>query len=98
MSWLSSALRCACLPEPRMGLLTDMYENSLLRTREAKARVPEAALLAAAADAGPVVPLRLGQTGFDVIAELKLRSPSLGDLSARTVAPVERLQAYAAGG
>jgi hypothetical protein len=33
--------------------------------------------------------------GFDLIAELKLRSPSLGDLSAATLDPVRRLEAYA---
>jgi len=33
-----------------------------------------------------------------VIAELKLRSPSLGDLSAATLDPVRRLEAYAEGG
>jgi indole-3-glycerol phosphate synthase len=81
-----------------MGLLTDMRHDSLLRTQAAKARWPEAALTAAAAAAAPAPPLQLQPSGFDVIAELKLRSPSLGDLSARTVDPVERLQAYAAGG
>jgi indole-3-glycerol phosphate synthase len=42
--------------------------------------------------------LALAARGFDVIAELKLRSPALGDLSARTLDPVARLRAYAQGG
>jgi hypothetical protein len=42
--------------------------------------------------------LRLAHRGFDLVAELKLRSPSLGDLSATTVEPARRLAAYAEGG
>lgn len=42
--------------------------------------------------------LRLPDDGFDLIAELKLRSPSLGDLSTQTLDPVARLAGYAAGG
>jgi indole-3-glycerol phosphate synthase len=81
-----------------MGLLSDMHASSLARVEAARASLPESALLAAAV-AAPVPPaLRLAPTGFDVIAELKLRSPSLGDLSAETIDPVRRLEAYAAGG
>ena len=35
--------------------------------------------------------------GFDLIAELKLRSPALGDLSARTVDPLRACATYAQG-
>jgi indole-3-glycerol phosphate synthase len=42
--------------------------------------------------------LRLGRHGFDVIAELNLRSPSHGDQSAATVDTVRRLEGYAEGG
>ncbi len=81
-----------------MGLLSDMLHSSLHRVEAARERVPEAALRAAVL-ASPAPPsLRLAHHGFDVIAELKLRSPSLGDLSAATVDPVRRLEAYAEGG
>jgi indole-3-glycerol phosphate synthase len=81
-----------------MGLLTDMYQSSLRRAAEARERVPEGALRAAIG-ASPVPPaLVLEPRGFDVIAELKLRSPSMGDLSAATADPSARLEAYARGG
>ena len=81
-----------------MGLLSDMLHTSLRRVAEARERVPEAALRAAVLGTPQPPPLRLDRDGFDIIAELKLRSPSLGDLSAATVDPVRRLEAYAEGG
>jgi indole-3-glycerol phosphate synthase len=81
-----------------MGLLSEMHAASLERVAAARDRVPEAALLAAVRSMPPPPPLRLAPAGFDVVAELKLRSPSLGDLSAETLDPVQRLEAYAAGG
>jgi indole-3-glycerol phosphate synthase len=81
-----------------MGLLSDMLDTSLRRVAEARERVPEAALRAAILGSPPPPALRLDRHGFDIIAELKLRSPSLGDLSAATVDPVRRLEAYAEGG
>jgi indole-3-glycerol phosphate synthase len=81
-----------------MGLLSDMLDTSLRRVAEARERVPEAALRAAVLGTPQPPPLRLDRPGFDIIAELKLRSPSLGDLSAATVDPVRRLEAYAEGG
>jgi len=81
-----------------MGLLADMRRSSQLRLQAAQARMPELALHAAAVRVSPGPKLHLQPAGFDVIAELKLRSPSLGDLSERTVDPVARLQSYAAGG
>jgi indole-3-glycerol phosphate synthase len=81
-----------------VGLLTDMHRSSLQRVAEARERVPEAALRAAVLGTSVPPPLRLGPSGFDLIAELKLRSPSLGDLSAATLDPVRRLEAYAEGG
>jgi indole-3-glycerol phosphate synthase len=81
-----------------MGLLSDMVRSSIRRVAETRERVPEAGLRAAAL-AAPVPPrLRLGREGFDLIAELKLRSPSMGDLSASTLDPLKRLEAYAEGG
>ena len=81
-----------------MGLLSDMHASSLARVAAARARLPESSLRATALATLSPPPLRLGPAGFDVIAELKLRSPSLGDLSAATLDPVARLAAYAAGG
>ena len=75
-----------------------MVRSSIRRVAEARERVPEAALRAAAL--GTAVPprLKLEREGFDLIAELKLRSPSMGDLSASTIDPMQRLEAYAEGG
>jgi indole-3-glycerol phosphate synthase len=81
-----------------MGLLSDMAVSSAQRSREAQARVGEAALRAHCAGLPRPPALRLAATGFDLIAELKLRSPSLGDLSARTLDPLARLEGYARGG
>lgn len=81
-----------------MGLLTEMRAASLERAATARERVPEAALRAALLATSPPLPLRLSPEGFDVIAELKLRSPSSGDLSGTTRDLVRRLEAYAAGG
>ena len=81
-----------------MGLLSDMAASSAERVHAAR-RVADDAQLQALADAAPKPPaLVLAPQGFDVIAELKLRSPSLGNLSAHTLDPVARLRAYAQGG
>ena len=81
-----------------MGLLTDMQRSSEGRTREARSRLPEARLRTLAASAPPPLRLPAARRGFDLIAELKLRSPSMGDLSARTGDPLQRLEEYARGG
>jgi len=81
-----------------MGLLADMHHSSLQRVAAARERVPEAALRAAVLGTQAPPRLRLARIGFDIIAEMKLRSPSLGDLSASTVDPVRRLEGYAEGG
>lgn len=81
-----------------MGLLSDMAGSSVRRSREARSRVAEAALRAQCAGLPPPPALRLAANGFDLIAELKLRSPSLGDLSAHTIDPLARLEGYARGG
>ncbi len=81
-----------------MGLLSSMLDSSLRRVAEARERVPEAALRAAVLGTPSPPRLVLDHHGFNVIAEMKLRSPSLGDLSASTVDPVRRLEGYAEGG
>jgi indole-3-glycerol phosphate synthase len=75
-----------------------MRQSSLARVAEAKRREPAAALRAAVLAADPPPRLRLSPSGFDVIAEFKLRSPALGNLAAQTQDPVSRLEAYAEGG
>ncbi|HEX5649858.1 MAG TPA: indole-3-glycerol phosphate synthase TrpC [Steroidobacteraceae bacterium] len=81
-----------------MGLLADMAVSSAQRSRDAQARTSESVLRAHCATLRPVPRPMLLADGFDVIAELKLRSPSLGDLSAQTLDPVARLAGYARGG
>jgi len=81
-----------------MGLLSDMTVSSVQRVATARSVLPEDILRKRCAALPPARPLRLGTSGFDLIAELKLRSPSLGDLSARTFDPVERLRGYSEGG
>jgi indole-3-glycerol phosphate synthase len=81
-----------------MGLLSDMHLSSRQRVSAAQQRVPEAALRADILATPQPPKLRLAEHGFDVVAELKLRSPSLGDLSASTVDTLQRLAAYAQGG
>lgn len=81
-----------------MGLLSDMVRSSTARVAAARERVPDAALRAAAIAMPPPPRLVLAPGGFDLIAELKLRSPSMGDLSAATIDPLHRLEAYAEGG
>lgn len=81
-----------------MGLLADMQRASQERVAAAKARATEAELRARIADSPPPPPLVLASGGFDVIAELKLRSPSQGALAHQASDPVARLTGYAKGG
>ena len=81
-----------------MGLLSDMQKVSYERVAAASARVPAAELAAQIAQSPTPPRLALGDGGFDVIAELKLRSPSLGALGRTAVDPAARLASYARGG
>ncbi|MCC5862250.1 MAG: indole-3-glycerol-phosphate synthase [Gammaproteobacteria bacterium] len=68
------------------------------RVEAARAREPLAALRARAAEC-PVPPaLRLDPRGFDLIAEVKLRSPSAGSLADDTLDPVAQAVSYATAG
>lgn len=81
-----------------MGLLSDMAVSGMQRLQAARAVVSVSELRERCA-ATPTPPrLQLSTQSFDLIAELKLRSPALGDLSARTLDPVARLRAYAEAG
>jgi indole-3-glycerol phosphate synthase len=81
-----------------MGLLSDMAVGSERRLAAARAVVSDSELRERCAALPPIPRLRLSTAGFDLIAELKLRSPALGDLSAQTVDPVARLRGYAEAG
>ena len=63
------------------GFLDDMARFSALRVTQATARESLAALERRAKSVPPSPRLRLSNAGFDVIAELKLRSPAAGVLS-----------------
>jgi indole-3-glycerol phosphate synthase len=78
------------------SFLERMAASSRARLRQAEATRSEARMLAAALAAPPPPPLILG--GFDIIAELKLHSPSEGQLATAGLDPAAQVQAYAAGG
>jgi len=80
------------------GLLTEMSQSSLARLERARVQESERELWARASDAAPAPRLKLCAEGFDIIAECKLHSPSMGDLSAHTTNVIERVQSYAQGG
>ena len=81
-----------------MGLLSDMAASSAQRLHAARA-VLSASALRERCTAMPRPPrLQLSSQSFDLIAELKLRSPALGSLAAHTLDPVARLRAYAEAG
>ncbi|MGC3982756.1 MAG: indole-3-glycerol-phosphate synthase [Steroidobacteraceae bacterium] len=80
------------------GLLTDMARLSYERYEQARQQLPESELWARA-NAMPAAPkLKLSAEGFDLIAECKLHSPSMGDLSANTTDVQSRVAAYGLGG
>src|SRR5271165_1694686 len=80
------------------GFLDEMARSSMQRVVQAAQREPIGALerRAGQTPAGP--PLRLSPAGFDVIAELKLRSPASGALGDPGDDWPGRVAAYARGG
>ena len=80
------------------GILKEMARSSLERLSQARAVEPEKSLWHRASDAAPPPPLKLNTAGFDVIAELKLRSPAKGVLRAATEDIAARVTSYAQGG
>jgi indole-3-glycerol phosphate synthase len=80
------------------GFLAEMAAASHARVRHAKARVSEAALAARAQSTASPPPLRRSPRGFDLIAELKLRSPAAGALAAPGAAIGARVTGYARAG
>ena len=80
------------------GFLDEMARSSAQRVRQAVMRESLAALERRARDAPHSAALRLSGRGFDVIAELKLRSPAAGVLGAASEDWLKRVAAYAHGG
>jgi indole-3-glycerol phosphate synthase len=78
--------------------LQQMAAASRERVRAARAACPEAELLARAEATPPPPPLRLQAGGFDLIAELKLRSPAAGRLKGPDEDVVTRVATYARAG
>jgi indole-3-glycerol phosphate synthase len=79
------------------GFLDEMVRSSSLRVAQAKRQEPMSALEGRARTAAPAPPLRLSGA-FDVIAELKLKSPAAGVLGASSDDWRGRVAAYAQGG
>jgi len=80
------------------SFLAEMAAARDRRVRAAKACVSEAALAERVQHTPPAPPLRLSAQGFDLIAELKLRSPAAGALGSPQHALAERVTAYARAG
>jgi indole-3-glycerol phosphate synthase len=78
------------------SFLDRMATSSRDRATSARARESVAKLETRAAASPEPLPLKLDC--FDLIAELKLRSPALGGLAAPDFDPSPQLKAYAAGG
>ena len=80
------------------GFLAEMAASSLERVRVARAACPEEELMQRALAVEPP-PLRLTPGGFDLIAEMKLRSPAAGRLKeANETEIAQRVSAYARAG
>jgi len=78
--------------------LAEMARGSRARVREAKRAVPEAPLFGQAASTPAPPPLQRAAAGFDLIAELKLRSPAAGVLADAAEDLPVRVQRYARAG
>jgi indole-3-glycerol phosphate synthase len=78
--------------------LDEMASLSAERVAQALRLESVDALERRARQAAPSAPLRLSTRGFDVIAELKLRSPAQGQLSDENQDWLGRIGAYARGG
>lgn len=78
--------------------LTEMAACSLERARAARAACPESELMRRALASAPPPPLRLAPGGFDLIAEMKLRSPAAGRLEEGIADIAGRVIAYARAG
>ena len=80
------------------GFLEEMAAASHARLDSARRQRPEGELQRLVTACGPAPHLRLDPSGFDLIAELKLRSPAAGALRASDEDIPRRVSAYARGG
>ena len=80
------------------GFLDDMARSSAERVRHAQRRESMVALERRARSVAPAAPLRLSSEAFDVIAEIKLRSPAAGLLGDQADDWLKRVADYARGG
>jgi indole-3-glycerol phosphate synthase len=80
------------------GFLDDMARSSAARVAQALKHESLGALERRARQTPAGAPLRLSASGFDVIAELKLRSPAAGLLGDESEDWLGRISAYARGG
>jgi len=80
------------------GFLEEMARSSALRAARAARLESFGALERRARAAEPSAALRLSETGFDIIAELKLKSPAAGVLRSQHDDWRKRVAAYAQGG
>ena len=80
------------------GFLDEMARSSAARVAAAIRNESAKHLERRARAAAPAARLRLSGTGFDVIAELKLRSPAAGQLGDESQDWLGRIEAYARGG
>lgn len=80
------------------GFLDEMARSSAQRVATAMRHESTGALEKRARLAPPTLPLRLSSAGFDVIAELKLRSPAAGIVGEPHQDWLGRVAAYARGG
>jgi indole-3-glycerol phosphate synthase len=80
------------------GFLDDMALSSALRVTQAKANASLDEMERRAKAEPPGAPLRLSNAGFDVIAELKLKSPAAGRLGEQSDDWLKRVMDYARGG
>jgi indole-3-glycerol phosphate synthase len=80
------------------GFLDEMASASQARVRSARARLSEAGLAERARRTPAPPPLRHAAEGFDLIAELKLRSPAAGALGTADASVAGRVAAYASAG
>jgi indole-3-glycerol phosphate synthase len=80
------------------AFLAEMAAGSRARVQQARGNLRQAELEARVRTLAPPPTLRLSAAGFDLIAELKLRSPAAGVLASGTDALRERVSGYAQAG
>jgi len=78
--------------------LATMARSSRGRVDAARQLLPEADIWQRALQSAPPPALRLSAQGFDVIAEVKLRSPAVGQLASGATDVMARVAAYARAG